>query len=121
MAEIRRHKILQETSALLEKNEYEIDVNSFNHVDLLHLNKINKEIEIMKRREENRERDMKECTFHPQTTWRTEEEDPEAGVRKCDQLYQLSKLLPERGVRSGEEVEFQKSKLECTFKPKINK
>lgn len=65
----------------------------------------------MRRREEHREKDMKECTFHPQTTQKTEEEDVEAGARKCDQLYQLSKLLPERGeVRTGEEVEFERSK-----------
>lgn len=28
----------------------------------------------MKRREEHREKDMRECTFHPQTTWKGEDD-----------------------------------------------
>ena len=58
----------------------------------------------MKRREENRQKDMRQCTFYPQTTWKTEEQDTEAGVRKCDQLYKLAKQLGDREPRTGQDV-----------------
>ena len=64
---------------------------------------------------------MKECTFRPQISSKNLGSEGDPGLKKYDQLYNLSKVVSPREEKSKSLIEFEKSKGECTFKPKINK
>ena len=86
--------MLEQTSTMLESTEIEFPRQGtvvISHADLLHLNKLGRDVQNMRKREQRESEELKECSFRPNSS--KQKLGSDVGVKKCEELYQKSKSI----------------------------
>lgn len=85
-------------------------------VDLLMIVKKTQEEKTEAKRHKKSEEETKECTFHPEVANKRS-----ASKDKCISLYDMSKSAKKKTGKTTEEIEYEKSKEELLFTPRLSK